>query len=264
MKKEYTYKSKILSQIVIGIAVYGGSFLLSLLVISPFSEIFRYKTSTVSAICTFVAATAAFLCISGNDKITLLYDPTAVFSKKAYFPVLVILTSFALTVLLNFLYSKIPWDMFGDKYIVQNNDSLYSVPLYFRIISYVFIGPFAEEVLFRGIVFSRFKKIMPLWASVIASSLFFAVYHGNLMQGSYAFLMGSVMCLSLHFGGSFLYPLLFHMIANLISNLCHEYDNINNVVYSPISISLCAAYVVVAIILCYVFKVRLTKKDKEC
>ena len=154
--------------------------------------------------------------------------------------------------------------MLGDKYVVQDNEAFYSIPLTLRIAGYVLIGPFSEEVLFRAVIFSRFDKLLPVWASVIVGALFFGIYHGNLMQGSYAFVMGAVMCLTLHYGGSLLYPLVFHMTANLISNLCFEFKPVNDTIYSLPVIIGCIAYLVVAIIMCYVFKVRLTKKDKEC
>ena len=264
MRKEVSPNSKILRKIIIGIAVYAGAFLFSLILLTPFISVFKYAESSVSAISTFIAGFAAFLTITGDEKTLLLYNPKAIFAKKAYFFIFVILTSFAFTVIFNYLYSKIPWDIFGSKHVTQDNETLYSVPLYFRLIVYVVIGPFAEEILFRGVIFSRFNKIIPLMGAVLCSSVFFGVYHGNLMQGTYAFFMGSIMCLMLHYGGSILYPFLFHMIANLISNICYEYVNINNVIYSPVTIILSAAYLVVAIILSFVLKDKLTKKDKKC
>ncbi|MCR4648648.1 MAG: CPBP family intramembrane metalloprotease [Lachnospiraceae bacterium] len=264
MKKEYTFKSKILRKIIIGMAVYAGSYLLTLLVLIPFISFFKYGNSSLSLIAMFVAGLGSFLTITSDEKTTLLYDPDAVFAKKPYFFLFVIFTSFSFTIVFNYLFDLIPWEIFGDKFIKQDNDTLFAIPLYMRIIGYVFIAPFSEEVLFRGVIFFRFKKLLPLWASVLAAALFFGLYHGNLMQGLYAFIMGSVMCLVFHYGGSFLYPFLFHAIANLISNLCFEFEAVEKALYSPLSIILSAAYLVVAIILSYVFKVKLTKKDKKC
>lgn len=268
MKKEYSVKSKILRKIVIGIAVYGAAYLVSLIALSSLVSLFRYGKDSINMIATLVAGFAAFLTITADEKPLLLFDTSAVFSKKPYLIILfilfVILTSYSLTVSFNFLYSKIPWQVLGNKYVVQDNESLYAIPLLVRIIAYVIIGPFAEEVLFRGVVFFRFKRILPVWASVLAASIFFGLYHGNLMQGTYAFFMGSVMCLVMHYGGSFFYPLVFHIVANLISNLCFESSHINNVVYSTPSIIASIAYIVVAIIISYVFKGKLTKKDKKC
>ena len=264
MRKEISSNRKILRSIVLGLAVYGGAYLLSLLVLTGFSEYIKYPEHSIGILSTFIAGVAAFLTIKSDEKILLLYNKKAVFANKPFFLIYVILLSFALTVVFNYLYSLIPWQMLGDKYVVQDNEAFYSIPLTLRIAGYVLIGPFSEEVLFRAVIFSRFDKLIPVWASVIVGALFFGIYHGNIMQGSYAFVMGAVMCLTLHYGGSLLYPLVFHMIANLISNLCFEFKSVNDTIYSLPVIIGCIAYLVVAIIMCYVFKVRLTKKDKEC
>ena len=268
MKKETSPKSKILRKLVIGIAVYCATFLISIILLKSFSGYLKYGDAMVSVMASLIAGAAAFFTITPDEKTTLLYNPKAVFTKKPYYIIIfilfVILTSYSLNIVFNFLFSLFPWEKLGNKNIVQDNEAFYGIPLYLRLISYVLIGPFSEEVLFRGVVFFRFRKVLPALAASFASALFFGVYHGNLMQGIYAFFMGFVMCLVMEYGGSFFYAYLFHVIANLISNLAYEFDNINNVIYSVPGIIIAAAYLVVAIILSYVFKHKLTKKDKEC
>ena len=264
MKKEISPKSKILRKMIIGIAVYCGAYLVTTIMLLSFSSFLKYGNAMIGTLASLIAGFAAFLTITSDEKSLLFYNPEALFIKKPYFIIFVILTSYSLTVTFNFLFTLIPWDMLGDKFVVQDNEAFYSLPLYFRLISYVIIGPFAEEVLFRGIIFYRFRKILPLLGAALGSSVFFAIYHGNLMQGIYALIMGFAICLMMDFGGSFIYAYVFHVIANLISNLVQEYDYINNVVYSTPGKILAIAYLVVAIILCYVFKDRLTKKDKKC
>jgi len=264
MKKEISPKSKILRKMIIGIAVYCGAYLVTTIMLLSFSSFLKYGNAMIGTCASLIAGFAAFLTITSDEKSLLFYNPKALFIKKPYFILIVILSAYCLTVAFNFLFSKIPWHVLGDKYVVQDNESFYSIPLYLRLISYVIIGPFAEEVLFRGVIFFRFRKVLPVLAAAFGSALFFAIYHGNLMQGLYAFIMGFVICLMMNYGGSFIYAYVFHVIANLISNLCQEYEYINNVVYSKPGIILSMVYLVVAIILCYVFKDRLTKKDKEC
>lgn len=264
MKKEISPKSKILRKMIIGIAVYCGAYLVSTIMLLSFSGFLKYGNTMIGTVASLIAGFAAFLTITSDEKSLLFYNPNAVFIKKPYYILFVILTAYCLTVVLNFLFSLIPWEMLGDKYVVQDNEAFYSIPLSFRLIAFVIIGPFSEEVLFRGVIFSRFRKVIPLWAAAIGCALFFGLYHGNLMQGLYAFIMGFILCLIMDYGGSFIYAFLFHVIANLISNLCAEYANINNVVYSKLGIIISGAYLVVAIIISYVFRHKLTKKDKEC
>lgn len=53
----------------------------------------------------------------------------------------------------------------------------------------VLIAPTAEELLFRKLLTERIVKYGEL-AAVLASGLFFGLFHGNLNQFSYAFLLG--------------------------------------------------------------------------
>jgi len=267
MKKEMTPNRKIPAKIILGAGVYIVSYLLSTAVLYSLSGFFKYDNAFMGTVSSLVAAVASFFTITKDERGALFYNPKTCLIKKKYilpYILFVILTAYSLTVVFNFLFSKIPWEIFGKNHIVQDNTFFYGIPFYLRIISYVIIAPFAEEMLFRGIIFYRLRKVASLVPAALGSALFFALYHGNLMQGLYALILGFVICICMDFGGSFLYALLFHMAANLVSNLCYEFDYINNVVYSIPGIAICFAYLVVAIILCYVFKTKLTKKDKQC
>ena len=50
-------------------------------------------------------------------------------------------------------------------------------------------GP-SEEILFRGVILGRLKRVMPVWSAVIVSSLAFALVHGNPLWIAYTFVMG--------------------------------------------------------------------------
>ncbi len=61
------------------------------------------------------------------------------------------------------------------------------------IIVTVILAPVAEELLFRGVTLQKAKKIMPfLWANIL-QALMFGVYHGNWIQGIYAFFLGMLL-----------------------------------------------------------------------
>lgn len=55
-----------------------------------------------------------------------------------------------------------------------------------------FLGPFAEEVLFRGLVL-RTLRPYGKGVAIVASALLFGLYHGNIVQIPYAFLVGLVL-----------------------------------------------------------------------
>lgn len=61
-------------------------------------------------------------------------------------------------------------------------------PLLF--LSTVFFSPAAEEVLFRGVTLFYGEKAMPRFFAILLQALLFGLYHGNLIQGIYACLVG--------------------------------------------------------------------------
>ena len=117
---------------------------------------------------------------------------------------------------------------------VQKIDPLYqqaaqtfaegSLPL--QILAYGVLVPVAEESLFRGIVYSFFKSRFNgsaklHTAAVLLTSLVFAVYHGNLTQGLYAFLLSLAFCFVADCGGLIM-SIVLHVGVNLTS-LIGEY-----------------------------------------
>jgi membrane protease YdiL (CAAX protease family) len=53
---------------------------------------------------------------------------------------------------------------------------LFSLPLQFLVV--VLIGPFAEELMFRGLLLDWLKQKMPVWAAVFVGALVFGLAHG--------------------------------------------------------------------------------------
>ena len=53
---------------------------------------------------------------------------------------------------------------------------LFSLPLQFLVV--VLIGPFAEELMFRGLLLDWLKQKLPVWAAVLAGALVFGLAHG--------------------------------------------------------------------------------------
>lgn len=86
-----------------------------------------------------------------------------------------------------------------------------------RVISLLILGfavPIAEELMFRGLIFRHLKSFMGRKTAVILSALLFGVYHGNMVQGIYAFLMGLLLVWVYERFGSIFAPVLFHCAAN--------------------------------------------------
>ena len=98
-----------------------------------------------------------------------------------------------------------------DAILESGNVDTHSVPMYLYA---CLLGPVAEEILFRGLVLRSLQPYGKRFAIVI-SSLLFGLFHGNLMQAPFAFVVGLVMgyvAMEYHIG----WAVALHLINNLV------------------------------------------------
>ncbi len=95
-------------------------------------------------------------------------------------------------------------------------DSLYAVSIPLGIILYGFFSSTVEEFLFRGIILVQMDRFMKSTSAVLLASLLFGVYHGNIVQGIYAFAIGAVLCLAYRDSGNFILIVAIHGVINVI------------------------------------------------
>ncbi len=91
----------------------------------------------------------------------------------------------------------------------------YSVPIWLGIVLYGIVSPIVEEMVFRGVLYSRIKKFYSAARAVVFSALLFGVFHANLPQFLYGTAMGVLMALCYEYVGCFAAPVLMHMSANI-------------------------------------------------
>ena len=93
--------------------------------------------------------------------------------------------------------------------------SQYGVILGIGLILYGIVSPLAEEIVFRGIIYNRIKQSYSVLTAILLSALLFGLYHGNIVQGVYGFIMGMLMAYTYERFGEFHHAFLFHAAANL-------------------------------------------------
>ena len=84
-------------------------------------------------------------------------------------------------------------------------------------VSLIVIVPIIEEILFRGFLFGKLKKIIPVWAAIIITSVLFGFLHGSWNVGIDTFALSVVLCLLRQFTGSIWASILLHMLKNSIA-----------------------------------------------
>lgn len=81
------------------------------------------------------------------------------------------------------------------------------------------VAPIVEELIFRGLVYRRTKKMTGTIAAAILSAALFGVFHGNWVQAPYAFIIGIVAVFVYEKFKSIVAPIMLHMSANILSVL---------------------------------------------
>ena len=120
-----------------------------------------------------------------------------------------------------------------------NSDSVTAMQPVYREIPFPFLlplfagfTPFAEEYVFRGLVYTGLRRRFPPLLSVFVSAACFGLYHGELIQGTYAFCMGLILGLSMEHAGDIRMPWLLHGLANGLP-LCLSYFGLWETFASP-------------------------------
>lgn len=85
------------------------------------------------------------------------------------------------------------------------------------------VCPVAEEMIFRWLIFLRLRDYLRLPAACVISGILFGVYHGDLLQGVYAGILGMAFSWLLEITGNRLSCVLLHIGANVWSVLFSTY-----------------------------------------
>ena len=80
----------------------------------------------------------------------------------------------------------------------------------------VVLGPILEELVFRGLIYRFSRLALPFWGANILQAALFAVFHGNIIQGIYAFIFGIVLGYIAHRGRGIRYSLFTHIAINAL------------------------------------------------
>lgn len=123
---------------------------------------------------------------------------------------------FSLCICVNALLLTLPfsWDSFEEM-----GDLLYTPSLFHQFLCVGLIVPFAEELIFRGLGYAKMRLMLPVKPAVIISALYFGIYHGNLLQGIYATILGLVLAWIMESYGALSAAYVLHVSANIMSIL---------------------------------------------
>ncbi|WP_124066620.1 type II CAAX endopeptidase family protein [Clostridium sp. E02] len=128
----------------------------------------------------------------------------------------IVLFGLSLCILGNFIVESLGISGLSKAY-EEAAKSLYSPSFAVQIMASGLVIPIAEELIFRGMIFASLKERLPFFVSAFLSAGIFALFHGNLPQGMYAFLLGFAAAWLYQTAKGILAPCVFHISANLFS-----------------------------------------------
>lgn len=109
-------------------------------------------------------------------------------------------------------------------------------PLWLQIVGTGLIIPLTEELIFRGLIFKRVRRYSKFGAAAAVSTLVFALFHGNMVQASYAIFLGYLLAYVTECYGNLAAPVVLHCTANLVSILITNMKEIHSLYMKPVVI----------------------------
>jgi len=107
----------------------------------------------------------------------------------------------------------------GSAFCIGLNCLMMLSALVVQLICMGIIVPVAEELMFRGLVFKRFREKSTFFSAALLSSLIFGLMNGNLLQILYVGAMGMVLAYSYEICGTIKVPILLHITVNVMGIL---------------------------------------------
>lgn len=120
------------------------------------------------------------------------------------------LMQIGISMFLEILFEKFPslFDSYTAVTNAMNNESVW------MIISICLLAPIGEEIIFRGLTYRMMRRAIPWQVALIIQAVLFGVYHFNIVQGTYAALLGLVLGYLAYRYDSVLPGILLHIAIN--------------------------------------------------
>lgn len=125
----------------------------------------------------------------------------------------------ALQIVINVTVSCIPWPAAWMEAMDLMSEMILSEPIPLQILAVVILGPITEELIFRGLIHTRFRRVLPpLWAALVSGAVF-GLAHGTPIQFFYATSIGVILGLVMEQFDSIVPCMILHIVFNAVTFL---------------------------------------------
>lgn len=119
--------------------------------------------------------------------------------------------------------------MFVENHLVEQLDGMQNNPLWLNIVLTALIPAIVEEITFRGMLYCGYRDSRIKYA-ILASALLFGLFHMNINQLCYAFVMAVVFALLYEATGSIFATMIVHFTFNantvVLQKIVHETEKL--------------------------------------
>lgn len=146
---------------------------------------------------------------------------------KGIFPVILVAAGF--NVMVSMLLPLFP---FPESWIVsyqQNSSVIGDGNTVMAWLCTIVMAPVLEEIVFRGLVYTRLKQGMSKIVAAVITSLLFALVHGTIIWGIYTFLLSMLLIWTFERYQSLTANILLHLFFNLTGMILSSLGDIPNV-----------------------------------
>ena len=161
--------------------------------------------------------------------------------------------------------------MFMPKFMIDSyvgtSEALTSGPFIIQALATAVGAPIVEELMFRGVIYRRLRRMAGVIPSAIIVSLLFGVYHGNWIQAPYAFLLGMACVYVYERYKSIIAPMILHGTANFVAILITFFATISgesvvdqHITYSVQDLIVLIVFVIITGILTFLLYRVINKK----
>lgn len=99
----------------------------------------------------------------------------------------------------------------------ENVEPLMKGNILFLILIVVVVVPIFEEILFRGLIFNKLKDNMNIYLALVVQAVLFGIFHMNIIQGIYTFILAIIIGLTFIWLKSIWAPIIIHAIFNSLN-----------------------------------------------
>lgn len=138
------------------------------------------------------------------------------------------------------------------------SDRLLQGNIIYRIFAIGVIVPITEELIYRGLMYNRIKKETGVISAIFLSAFAFGLFHFNLVQGIYAFIIGLICALCYEIYGNITVSIAMHMAINIVAVLL-DYFGIDKMLNSSV-IFKTIMFIIESIIAVYIFDMIIKKQ----